>query len=202
MRLTNHIKDTIIANAIKKAGITAEHESIRQRRADWAEAVRVKACGGEDGVKALVAAEKAIEAALATLPASLRSDRSVLRRDDDISVNVAGLSYRAKFNGFGDWGGECVYKNTPSSVTLLADDPLVAQFHEIENDQRELNDKRTNIIANLRAVLDKVTTDKALVKQWPEAVELLPSSSEAVKATLPAIPVEDLNKMIGLPTGE
>lgn len=141
MRLTNHIKETIIANAIKTAGITAEHESIRQRRADWAEAVRVKACGGEDGVRA------------------------------------------------------------SSSVTLLADDPLVAQFHEIENDQRELNDKRTNIIANLRAVLDKVTTDKALVKQWPEAVELLPSSSEAVKATLPALPVADLNQMIGLPTG-
>lgn len=194
MRLTNHIKETIIANAIEKAGITAEHESIRQRRADWAEAVRVKACGGEDGVRALVAAEKAIEGALATLPESLRSDRSALRQDDDISVNVAGLSYRAKFNGFGDWGGERVYKNTPSSVTLLADDPLVAQFHGIEND------KRTNIIANLRAVLDKVTTDKALVKTWPEAVELLPSSSEAVKATLPALPVADLNQMIGLPT--
>lgn len=202
MRLTNGIKDTIINNAVKKAGITAEHESIRQRRADWAEAVRIKACGGEDGIKALDAADKAIEAALSTLPDSLRSGKNSLRRDDDIGVNVAGLSYRAKFNGFGDWGGEYVYKNTPSHVTLLADDPLVAQFHEIENDQRELNDKRDNIIANLRAVLGTVTTDKALVKRWPEAVELLPAASDVAKAMLPSVPVADLNKMIGLPTEE
>lgn len=203
MRLTNGIKDTIIENAVEKAGITAGDDAVRQRRADWAEAVRVKACGGEEGVKALATAEKTIEEALATLPDSLCSHKNVLRRDNDISVNVAGLSYRAKFNGREGWHGDAeVYKNTPSYVALLADDPLVAQFHEIENDQRALNEKRANLAAHLRAVLDKVTTDRALVKLWPEAVELLPSVSEANRAALPAVPTADLNKMIGLPSVE
>ncbi|MFT7963069.1 Nmad5 family putative nucleotide modification protein, partial [Salmonella enterica] len=45
-----------------------------------------------------------------------------------------------------------------------------------------------------------VTTVKRLIEVWPESKELLPKEADKASTALPALRVEDLNKMIGLPS--
>jgi hypothetical protein len=58
------------------------------------------------------------------------------------------------------------------------------------------------IEATVWAALNSVTTLKRLIEVWPESKELIPKDSDNAKAALPALRVEDLNRMIGLPTEE
>ncbi|WP_242452188.1 Nmad5 family putative nucleotide modification protein, partial [Providencia rettgeri] len=44
------------------------------------------------------------------------------------------------------------------------------------------------------------TTVKRLLTIWPEAKELLPKDVEKASVQLPALKVEKLNEIIGLPT--
>ncbi|MFA2284800.1 Nmad5 family putative nucleotide modification protein, partial [Escherichia coli] len=50
------------------------------------------------------------------------------------------------------------------------------------------------------AALNSVTTVKRLIEVWPESKELLPKEADKASTALPALRVEDLNKMIGLPS--
>ncbi|ELV4980379.1 hypothetical protein SHB81_000001, partial [Escherichia coli] len=53
---------------------------------------------------------------------------------------------------------------------------------------------------NVWAALNSVTTVKRLIEVWPESKELLPKEADKASTALPALRVEDLNKMIGLPS--
>ena len=84
-------------------------------------------------------------------------------------------------------------------MTIEADDPLTEQLYAIDHDAAALKSEREQLTVSLRAVLDSVATDKRLVELWPEAVAFIPAAERAASPQLPALPIADLNRMIGLP---
>ncbi|MBE0015272.1 hypothetical protein FOT82_18030 [Raoultella planticola] len=81
-----------------------------------------------------------------------------------------------------------------------AEHEITKRFDEIINEEQKLNARAKEIEATVWAALNSVTTLKRLVEVWPESKELIPENSDSVKSSLPALKVEDLNRMIGLPT--
>ncbi|WP_350304931.1 Nmad5 family putative nucleotide modification protein [Photorhabdus viridis] len=63
----------------------------------------------------------------------------------------------------------------------------------------ELNNKNEEIINNVHAILNSITTTKRLIEIWPEAKDLIPSEEIRSINTSLSVKVEDLNKMIGIP---
>lgn len=196
MKLNKQIKEAILQSALKKAGIPDREAAIRNRYSDWAEAVRVRYVTPE----AMVLIDAARVASLA-VPEMLRSYNFTPERNYRITANVAGQSRDVY------WNGAFRYADKPEErricpdtrVTLLADDPLTEQLYAIDHDAAALKSEREQLTVSLRAVLDSVTTDKRLVEVWPEAVAFIPTAERAASQQLPALPIADLNRMIGLP---
>lgn len=202
IRLNRDSKAAIVRNAVEKAGINTRGGALTKHRANWAEAVRLDALGGKAVEKRIKLLEKRFEKALADLPDGVRADE-LFRTDYDIMVNVAGLSFRAHFNGMRSHGGDDhIYRVTPASHTLKPKSPLVAEFHAIEQEQAGIDDAIDAIRAKVHGTLSRFNTVAQLLKAWPEAKELLPADIGAVvkAAQLPAVQTKDLNKLIGLPS--
>ena len=200
-RLNNRIKQDIVENALKKAGIDDKEKALKERRANWAEAVRIQAVGGKDMDRKLTALEKRFKKALEGVPESVCTGSRPFYRDDDIRVNVGGLRYRAYFSGLSHYNYEKrVTKRTPHDHTLEVGDPLIGEFNDIENTANGIDEASSKIRANVFGALSKVGTLKRLLETWPEAKELLPTDLSPVTSQLPAVCTEDLNAMIGLPS--
>lgn len=202
MKMTNAIRDKIVQNAVDKSGLNDVRDAIVKQRAEWANKVRLDAIGGTEEEQKLAEINNQYESLCESVPKSLRlSGRPPVMTDTDIYVNVAGISFYAYFNGqLKKHTCETVRKISPSTYTLLADNPLVAEFHEIHNKQAEYDDKLSTLMNSVQAAVQKVTTVKKLLEVWPEAKELIPEEIEKQVKQLPAIKTEDLNKMIGLPS--
>ena len=202
MKLTNAIRDVIVHNAVAKSGLNDVRDVIVKQRAEWAEKVRLEAIGGTEVEKELEELRNKYIKLRDSVPEKvIINDGAIIRRDYDLLVNVAGISFRVYFHGGLSYSyDELVNKITPMEHTLLADNPLVAEFHEIHNKQVEYDDKLSTLMNSVRATVQKVTTVKKLLEVWPEAKELIPEEVEKQVKQLPAIKTEDLNKMIGLPS--
>lgn len=200
MRLTKDIKTAIINAALKKAGIPDREAAIKNRYAQWAEAVRVRYV-----TPLALAAFDVMVSAAKDIPKGVLYDTPSLNTEMGIRhANVAGQSRDVFFNGvlsYPDSAGDRISLVAPSygTVTLLADDPLTEQLYAIDHDDAALKSEREQLTVSLWAVLDSVTTDKRLVEVWPEAVAFIPAAERAASPQLPSLHIADLNKMIGLP---
>lgn len=203
MRMNNSIREQIIGNAVKKAGFPERAEAIRQRRAAWAEAVRIDSLGGAEAAEAIEKLQDELNEIYQRIPKNLRNDKPSMRRDYEMyRLNVAGLRYNAQFSGHvSNLCSDRVTRIAPAEHVLLADNPLTAEFHELHALQEQYDSELDNLCQSVRAAVESVTTTEKLLKVWPEAAELLPTEV-APKQLLPALPVVDLNKMIGLPSNE
>jgi hypothetical protein len=130
--------------------------------------------------------------------------------NEDIGVHYA-LRHRlyASFGGMRLWlkygkkeNGDKTYLLTPcdSKCLFAADHPLSIKFSELEDEKRNITNKVKDVKSNVTAALNSVTTVKRLLTIWPEAKELLPKDVEKASVQLPALKVEKLNEIIGLPT--
>lgn len=203
MKLTNAIKQQIVDNALTKAGIPAREEALRASRATWAEKVRIDACGGAEAEAKLVELRDHIAELTKGVPSALRCDGRFIQTDTDIAVNVSGLQVRIWWCGavkYDDAFRPTTSRISPPNHTLTADNPLTAEFHELHNEQEAIAADRNALTANVRGALSNITTDKRLLEAWPEAAELLPEQLATARSTLPAVRVDELNAMIGLPT--
>lgn len=97
--LTNHIKEQVICNALTKAGIPKRKAALRAARIDWAERVRLAAIGGPEAESEVLKTEKKIAALIAKLPESLKTANSIIRKDNDMYLNLAGSRVNVYFNG-------------------------------------------------------------------------------------------------------
>lgn len=192
-RITNALREKIIKNALSKSGYVAERKAHDEKRAAWDEAVRIEAVGGEDEVKRLQKIQEHYEAQQKTLPEDLRGGCYAVEHRSSALLNLAGARVSLSF---GD------YKISYYSMTIGADNPLVQQFYDLEAEKKRLEDKRETLEAQLRATLCKFSTLKKLVEAWPESAELLPETLPESKSNLPALPVADLNKLVGLPSSD
>lgn len=201
-KLTRSVKEQIVKNAVIKSGLIDEHNKIIQRRAEWANNVRLFAIGGVDEEKKLIAINEQYLTMRESVPNGLKGElRKPVKTDNNIYVNVAGISFSANFNGQLEYNkSEHIYKITLNSTVLLADNPLVAEFHEIHNQQEDYDNKVVTLRNSVNGVIANITTIKKLLDVWPEAKELLPPEIEKQTVQLPMVQTADLNKMIGLPS--
>ncbi|EOI1119927.1 Nmad5 family putative nucleotide modification protein [Klebsiella oxytoca] len=203
IRLTNAIREQIAKNALIKSGIVAALEALQVKRHEVARDARVFAFGGAEKT---AKADKAYE--------KLEKALSELRESGCSAYASSGLSSSIYISISGRQLGWCPYGNDAKGGDILqvtpnrdlcrfgAEHEITKRFDEIINEEQKLNDRSKEIKATVWAALNSVTTLKRLVEVWPESKELIPENSDSVKSTLPALKVEDLNRMIGLPTEE
>lgn len=191
-RITKDMREQMVSKALAKAGIFERIGANYEREREWAEAVRIDALGGPEAAAALDALQAEFHALLQRVPESLKNCSEIICTRGSIYTNVAGLRYRAAWNG---------WKPAPHEHTITADNPLAQQFHDLQAEQRAATAERDRIEGTVRGALLGFTTVKKLLEAWPEAAELLPDDSpDKPKTTLPAVPVADLNAMLGLPS--
>lgn len=195
-RLNQALREQIIQNALDKAGIT---EAQKQWDADyrvWAERVRVTTNGISD-VK-IAELEAKVASILREIPTQTRRCDSialVYRRAYDL-VNVGGLRVRVEY---WDESGNPEYRPCPADdATIPADHPLTKQFHAMNAQKDEIEERRSTLRAQVKAVVDSIKSYRELLNVWPEAVELLPTEETIPVVGLPALNVADLNAAIGL----
>lgn len=194
MKLTNAIKQAIVEAALKKAGINDREKLIQARYNSWAESVRVRYVTPE--VMALV---EQIKQLMSKIPESIAEPTLGFKVDYEIyRANVAGQT-RTVMYGEIDEEGYRVKRITPEGVILSADDPLTTELHLIDADSEKLKSEKEQITVSAKAVLNSATTDKKLIELWPEAIAFIPAAEKAARPNLPALPIAELNKMIGLP---
>lgn len=190
MKLTNYIRDAVVENALRKAGIYEQEAAYRTDRAVWAHAVADESLGGAEAIQLLEAANKKVAKIIAALPEHLREDVRLGPLTGSIVGTFAGCRHHIN-----EWDGSRPAKN----VRLDAEHPLSVHFFVLEDRRKALDKKRSDLRTDVRAALNAVTTVARLLKVWPEAKELLPISA-APTTNLPAVKVEHLNAAIGLPT--
>jgi len=194
MKLTNAIKQAIVEAALKKAGINDREKLIQARYNSWAESVRVRYVTPE--VMNLV---NQIKELMSKVPECIADQSFGFKTDYEIyRANVAGQTRTVKY-GEVDAQGYNVRRITPTEVVLPADDPLTTELHLIDADSEKLKSDKEQIMVSAKAVLNSATTDKKLIELWPEAIAFIPAAEKAARPNLPAPPIAELNKMIGLP---
>lgn len=194
VKLTNSIKQAILAAALKKAGINDRESLIEARYNAWAESVRVRYVTPE--VMELV---DQIKNLMSKVPDCISDQSFGFKTDYEIyRANVAGQTRTVKYGEVNQYGS-LVKRITPEGVILTADDHLSIQLHLIDSDAEKLKSDKEQIIVSATAVLNSATTDKKLIDLWPEAIAFIPAAEKAANPNLPALPIAELNKMIGLP---
>lgn len=81
-------------------------------------------------------------------------------------------------------------------------DALKAAKYTLDNVEADINKRESDLAHQVRAVVGSCTTVKKLLEIWPESKELIPTTLEEARPQLPAIQVAELNKLVGLPSGE
>lgn len=195
-RLNSYLRDEILKNAMAKSPIPAEEATLESEYYALAEAFRLESLGGPKKAAEIEHLVQEIEKLRAQLPDSIKTDDPVATTDYEMyRMNLGGLRVRLKFApGYED------RRIRPAEVVFAADHPLVLQFGQLENRKADLTSKRATLKQQVQAVLASVTTVKKLLEVWPEAKELLPQNVEGAKPQLPALPIADVNALIGLPS--
>ena len=191
IRLTTRMKEKIARNALIKSGVFTELEEVTKLKNQLALDARVVAFGGKkktEEVDQLSSKLMAISEELEKLGCSFY-------------LTVSGR--RVGWYSYGkDGNGEDILLPTPTKDKCMfsAEHEITKRFDEICALQQKLEAKKKDIESNVWAALNSVTTVKRLIEVWPESKELLPKEADKASTALPALRVEDLNKMIGLPS--
>lgn len=188
-RLTTHIRDSVVANVMTKAGLYARGAAVKESRQKWAEEIRLLSLGKHSAEIERVYREA--EQLTAKLPEELRGSGDIVRKVGRLRLNLAGRTVLVS-----EWEG--VLPALP--LTLTAESPMVARFDAIVSEEGAIESEGEALRTQVRAVLGSVTTVAKLLSIWPEARELLPTTLAETKPQLPAVQLADLNRMCGLPT--
>ncbi|MDK1822457.1 Nmad5 family putative nucleotide modification protein [Klebsiella sp. K6-243] len=203
IRLTNAIREQIAKNALTKSGIVAALEALQINRQRVARDARVFAFGGSEKAAKVDKAYDKLEKALSELRDSGSSFYISNGLSSSIYITISGRQLSWRPYGEEAKGGDILLVTPNRDLCRFgADHEITKRFDEIINEEQKLNVRAKEIEANVWAALNSVTTLKRLVEVWPESKELIPENSDSVKSMLPALRVEDLNRMIGLPTEE
>ena len=187
-RLTNNMREAIIENAIAKSTLPERFAALDKRAEKWREDVRIAALGGPAEAKKIEAANRRILKQLEKFPS-----------DVVMEPFRTGHNLMANFAGERQWLEYADEQVVTAEPTFTADHPVTIERGEISNARDALNVERSEIEQLVAATVHSVTTIKKLLEVWPECVELIPSA-DAPMANLPAVPVPELNALIGLPS--
>ncbi len=208
MRLNKDLRAVIVANAMANTGFTEAVAALVKRYADFAGQCRAVA---NNGVKDSVL-KRAEKHTVDKFPEKLLRNPSIFRTDNDMRLNLQGLSFNIHFNGQNGipdnanlWLEyprtiEAEYKYVAAGPTVITADCLIEIFTELESDKAQLNDRILTASQYVRGMVSSVQTTEKLLEVWPECIDFLPSDRVLrTGSNLPAIRVEDLNKIFKLP---
>lgn len=172
MRLTNLDRERICRDAV-----AARFDPLDETAAYEGHAL------ADQVYRSLISVEE--EAFAAGLPAHWH------KSDDRIFVNVAGqrhwMWFRAK-------------RLIPPALDWVVEEgPLAATVHQFALRRENLKVQRKEAHRAVRAMLDSISTLKALETNWPEGKEFYQFLYQAKGAPLPAVPVQTVNSILGLP---
>lgn len=190
-RITKAMADEIVTNALAKSGVTSGEAALKKDRQEWLESVRVFVIGGEVAVAEMNKNLAKIAELRRKLPRGFDQGYSIVEKRKIVRVNVAGMRIDLDF---------AEKELTTWQLTITADNPLTQEFHALEARRMDLDKRRTDVRASVRAAVGRFTTVAKLLTEWPEAAELIPKGGAAPKTNLPVVQVADLNKLVGLPT--
>lgn len=201
VRLTNAIKDSIKNNALAKAGVFKQKEELKKEFNQLALDVRIEALGGEDKAKKM---ELVLEVAISNLKMlreEVNSDIGTYNSKNSRIIPAFAGQRTTLYYG-SDKDDNEIRLLTPSRDKCLfpAEHELSKRFEKLNKKESKIKKKESEIEANVQAALNSVTTIKRLIEIWPESKELIPTDISKASVSLPALKVEDLNKLIGLPT--
>lgn len=203
IRLTNAIREQIAKNALTKSGIVAALEALQVKRHEVARGARVFAFGGAEKTAKVDKAYEKLDKLLSELRASGTSIYLSSGLSSSIYISISGRQLGWCPYGKDTKGGDILLFTPNRDLCLFgAEHEITKRFDEIMNEEQKLNARAKEIEATVWAALNSVTTLKRLIEVWPECKELIPENSDNARASLPALKVEDLNRMIGLPTEE
>lgn len=196
-RITNALIEKVIRAAIDKAGINRQVEELQQQRYKLAEDLRILSLGGAEAAAQAVKTEKQLAKLYNQLPKLIRFEQPRFgRRDNEMyAMNLGGRHVTLRFSD------DCEERRmAPARFTLPGDHPLVIEFDRLCGIESDINKRRDDLRAQVRASVSKFTAVKKLLEAWPEAKELLPENLEEAKPQLPVVQTAELNAMIGLPS--
>jgi len=172
MRLTNTDRERICRDAVA-ARFDPSEEAFAHEEHSIADRV----------YRSLISVEE--EAFAAGLPAHWH------KTEGRIYVNVAGQRHWLEFR---------VKRIIPPALDWVVEEgPLAATVHQFALRRENLKVQRKEAHRAVRAMLDSISTLKALETNWPEGKEFYQFLYQAKGAPLPAVPVQTVNSILGLP---
>lgn len=215
-RMNAEIRDAMIAKALETSGIAPEQRQLIEDRSAFAWKIRqleLDRLGVTD--ENIQAIKKHIEQLEDNAGEFLGVNICQSNCSNDasfLSANLSGFAVYLYYNG--SIKGEAThlsdkvkhtYEGGPSNYRggriNVADISLRDEFGEMQSRQSANNAKETELTDTLKAKLKSFRTVGALLKNWPEAAELLPESLKDKGRDL-AIAPETLNAICGIPSGK
>lgn len=218
-RLTAAIRDGIIANAVKTKDFAGRDKAIVQKRADFAERLRLFILDAygltDDRLTEIKEQVKAIGDEVkfnGAQYARIWFDGGNYRMD----VNLSGQTRHIYRNGqtndracdslFGNKAKYDETKYTPhtgESDFIVSDPKWREELDAIDKEAVQLRAEYDTLQSTLKATISGFTTVEKLLEAWPDAKELIPETTPIAKqpGTGIALSVADLNALCGIPTG-
>ncbi|MGL5328210.1 MAG: Nmad5 family putative nucleotide modification protein [Peptostreptococcaceae bacterium] len=200
-RLTKALREKIVTAATAKA-VGDRPSNLTTVRDQWikdaCEYSLTSAGTSSEEVKKVV---KKMRALYESIPQGIRgSFASPVSYDSYPYFNVAGMAIDLRTSD--NEKLLCAANGSYSRIAIPADHELVKRFTEWQVEESRIKEIEDTVRVNVLAMVSSVTTVEKLVKQWPEVVELLPADSDRQVVALPTVKVDQLNAMIGIPSGE
>ncbi len=192
MRLTTSVKDQIIQNAVCKSGLAEKKELISVEITSVAVKINdhnVSKHITKSELDRLIKMEKE----LTDLTPDYLIESRVINKENYVRFHMAGERRCLSLPSFSITSA--TYFDLPVDHKLAI--KLVSLERGITKVKGEINDLKVAV----RQTLNSVTTVNKLIKVWPESKELIPDSLDSPSTQL-TVPVANLNKLIGLPSGE
>lgn len=177
VRLTNYIRETVLARLLKHA-FEAREKALEKDKHAFARQV----------YDAIYPA--AIQKAMKALP------KGYLPTDGDLKVSFDG-EYTHVYFGESRLIAKCHEYN--AAKVFDPKDPLTARYHELEKVEEALKAEKSKAKSSAEAALDSCTTVKKLIEVWPEVEPFVKDFATTSQSRALALPIKELNKSLGLP---
>lgn len=118
---------------------------------------------------------------------------------DNLAFNgryTLGYSFHSLFN-FPDSVQRRVLDKTNNTHVFDTHHPLTVEHSKLNDKRKDLIEEISQATAQVKAILNAVTTRNKLLASWPEVEPFLPPVPE--KTQLPAIPRKQINQLLNLP---
>jgi hypothetical protein len=174
VKLTNHIRDQIIDNALKGA-FEKEQKANKARLTKFADKC----------YRMVVSAAQ--EKAARQAPDEFLNLCNVAR------LNLKDDQGYSKFTAWNVDLSRVVPFPSGSTTLTIKSNAIAEEYRAIDAESDALTEKRKQLKESLKRTVYSTSSLKKLTEMWPEVEGFLPESLSAPKPMLPALPVGDLN---------